>query len=270
MKQIIEAVRRLWKKRRFVNLAINRAFAIAVLIGSFIPASTNAQQPATGQSPGRVLPPGYVNPESTAQRLFSSEGTQTTASGQSTIGTLAATGLPQNELALEAATKNYTLTENDVISVKVYQEQDLDAILRVAKDGTVNYWLLGRVRVGGQTVQDATRMIRESLAKDYLVNPQVNVTIVEYARREFTILGEVQRAGSYVIPEGKPLTLQQAIALAGGFKPSAKKGKVIVTRWAGGQKQTYRVSADALARERESKPFFILPDDHVQVDESFF
>ena len=75
-----------------------------------------------------------------------------------------------------------TLRPNDQISVSVYQEPDLD-VKQIAIDerGTVILPLLGSVEVGGLTVEEATKRVRDLYNKDYLVDPQVSVTLDQFA-----------------------------------------------------------------------------------------
>src|SRR4051794_33394006 len=82
----------------------------------------------------------------------------------------------------KAASTNYLLAANDVIHIKVYREEELDSTVRLAKDGTVIFPLVGSLQVGGKTTAQATTLIRDLLAKDYLVNPQVSLSIVEFAK----------------------------------------------------------------------------------------
>jgi protein involved in polysaccharide export with SLBB domain len=94
----------------------------------------------------------------------------------------------------------YVLSPNDLVLIKVYRHDDLESRLRIAKDGSSIFPLLGTVQLGGKTVEQATASVRELLAKDYLVNPQVTITVLEYAKRRFTVLGQVLKPGSYEIP----------------------------------------------------------------------
>src|SRR5437868_1138239 len=74
----------------------------------------------------------------------------------------------------------YILGPNDIIQLKVYQEDDLDARERILQDGTVTLPLLGPVPLSGKTVERATALVRDLLAKDYLVHPQVMLSVAEY------------------------------------------------------------------------------------------
>jgi polysaccharide export outer membrane protein len=163
----------------------------------------------------------------------------------------------------------YRISANDTIRVKVYQEDDLTSELRISKDGSTTFPLLGGINVGGKTVEEATGLIRDLLAKDYLVNPQVTITVIEYAKRRFTVLGQVGKPGSYEFPNEEGMTLLQAIGMAGGFTRLARSSKVTITRTMGGKK-TLTVDVKANTNDPETKQFEILPDDTINVDERVF
>lgn len=172
-------------------------------------------------------------------------------------------------LAAAAESHTYRLSPNDIVRIKVFQEDDLTTELRLAKDGSGTFPLLGAINLGGKTVDEAAASIRDLLGKDYLVNPQVTLTVVEYSKRRFTVLGQVQKPGSYDIPSEESVTLLQAIAMAGGFTRLAVKSKVTITRTEGGKK-TFGVDVKSAANDPDTKPFEILPDDTIIVTERIF
>ena len=164
---------------------------------------------------------------------------------------------------------SYRLSANDLIRVKVFQEDDLTTEFRLGRDGNTTFPLLGVVNLAGKTVEEAAAMIRDSLGRDYLVNPQVTLTVVEYAKRRFTVLGQVQKPGSYELPGEESVTLLQAIAMAGGFSRLAVQSKVSITRTLGGKK-SLTVDVRSAANDPGTKPFEILPDDTIMVAERVF
>ncbi len=166
--------------------------------------------------------------------------------------------------------RSYRLSPNDVVKIKVFQEDDLTTEMRLAKDGSGTFPLLGAITLGGKTVDEAAGSIRDLLGKDYLVNPQVTVTVTEYSKRRFTVLGQVQKPGSYDIPSEESVTLLQAIAMAGGFTRLAVQGKLTITRTAGGAKKTFAVDVKSAANDPGTKPFEILPDDTIIISERVF
>lgn len=171
---------------------------------------------------------------------------------------------------LSGPSKAYVFSPNDVVELKVFQEPDLDSRVRVNKDGNVTLPLIGTMRLAGRTVDEATAIIRETLDRRYLVNPQVNLTVVDYAKRRFTVMGEVQKPGSFEIPNEESVNLLQALALAGGYTRIGEPTRVTVVRVENGQRMIHKLNAKAMARDQKSKPFEILPDDTITVGESVF
>ena len=167
-------------------------------------------------------------------------------------------------------TRNYILVPNDVVQVFVYQEDDLNARVRLAKDGSVTLPLLGPVQIGGKTREQAALHIQTLLGNKYLVNPQVSLDVVEYAKRRFTVLGHVQRPGTYEIPGDETINLLQAISMAGGYTRLGAGNKVTVQRGEGASKQIFKLDADEMARKKEVEIFEIIADDTITVGEKLF
>lgn len=165
---------------------------------------------------------------------------------------------------------NYQLSGSDVILVKVFQEPDLDSQHRISRDGTITLPLIGSVNVGGKTVAEAAALIRDRLAKGYLRNPQVRVNIIQYAPRRFSVLGQVQRPGSYPMGEETSTELLEAIAMAGGFAKSADMTKVTVRRRVAGEDQFFELNARALRKSTGKDSFAVQPGDTIIVAERLF
>jgi protein involved in polysaccharide export with SLBB domain len=163
----------------------------------------------------------------------------------------------------------YVLKPNDVVMVKVYQEEDLTIQARVARDGSITLPLLGTVYIGSNTVEQAIGLIRDGLAKDYLVNPQVSLSIVEYAKQRFTVLGQVTRPGTYEMPGDDTLDLLQAIAMAGGYTRIGAPAKITIRRVVADQTKIFRLNAESMAKIKGEKPFEILPEDVITVGEKW-
>ena len=184
-----------------------------------------------------------------------------------------ATGAQTNTPPLAAATNSrpdYVLVANDIIVVKVYQEDDLDAKVRISKDGSIVLPLLGTVTIGGKTREQAAKMIKDLLAEKYLVNPQVSLDIAEYSKRRFTVLGQVARPGTFEIPGDESVNLLQAISMAGGYSRLGTGRGVTVQRGQGPEKKSFKLDADAMAKDKGVTIFEILPDDTITVGEKLF
>jgi polysaccharide export outer membrane protein len=165
---------------------------------------------------------------------------------------------------------DYRLVPNDVVEIKVFQEDDLHSTLRISKDGTITFPLIGSVVLGGKTPQEAALTIKAMLAKDYLVNPQVNVTVLEYAKRLFTVLGQVQRPGSYELPDSNTLTLIQAIGMAGGYTRIADPSKITLKRTVDGRQTVQHLNGKKMAGGSVESEFAVSSGDIITVGESIF
>src|SRR5579872_4492931 len=93
---------------------------------------------------------------------------------------------------------SYTLTATDRLRIAVYQEDDLSSIVRIDAKGDVNLLLVGEVKIAGLTVREAQKVIEDAYRDGhYLRNPQVIITVEEYAPREVSIGGQVRNPGRY-------------------------------------------------------------------------
>lgn len=120
----------------------------------------------------------------------------------------------------------FKLGPGDHILITVFGEDDLSMDFQLNDTGILNYPFLGELKVAGLTVVELEQLITRGLKGPYLVDPDVTVSIKEY--RPFFLRGEVQNPGG--IPYQPGLTLQKAVALAGGFTERAAKNKITVTR----------------------------------------
>jgi polysaccharide export outer membrane protein len=178
------------------------------------------------------------------------------------ISFLTASIFTRSDSALAQSDKEYTISPNDVLAVTVYQEPDLCATLKVAQDGSINYPLLGKLKAAGLTERELEKVITDLLAKDYLVDPQVNLIVKEYAK--VSLLGQVRTPGSYEMKES--LTLTQAIALAGGYSEKADINKVKIIRTKGNKKETITVNISDIMN-KESPDIMLEPNDVVLLEE---
>jgi polysaccharide export outer membrane protein len=165
---------------------------------------------------------------------------------------------------------DYVLRPNDLVSVSVFQENDLFTRDRIAADGTIMMALVGRVKVAGKTVISAGEIIKGLLEKDYLVNPQVTMSLVEHSKQLFTALGQVASPGTYELPQNGSMSLLQAIGRAGGFSRLANPSKITIKRVVGNREQVFKVDGKKLAGQDGVTPFTVLPGDVITVAESLF
>jgi polysaccharide export outer membrane protein len=173
-----------------------------------------------------------------------------------------------------SAPTGYVLSANDQVAVEVFGEDDLRTNGRLNGEGNLSLPLLGSVRLSGLTLTQAAARLTELYGRDYLVNPKVNVTLVGYAKRRFTVLGQVNRPGSYEMPEGSPegIDILEAIAFAGGYTRIAAPESINVRRHGANGDQIIKVNAKRLAKGQEGPggSFRVQPGDTISVGESWF
>lgn len=153
----------------------------------------------------------------------------------------------KSEAKAAAHPGTYKLRPMDLLKIQVFQEPDLERELRVSQDSTIMVPLVGSVNVKDRTVRETELLLTDLYQQDYLVNPQINVTVVEYAQRTINVLGAVNAPGSIPIPPEKNLNLLEAIARSGGFSRLANRNRVSLTRTqADGRTSNFTVDADQL------------------------
>jgi polysaccharide export outer membrane protein len=165
---------------------------------------------------------------------------------------------------------DYRISPADVLEINVFQEADLKSILRVSTEGTIVFPLIGTVPVGGMTPQQAAHALQARLAQGYLTNPQVSVIVQEFSKRSFTVLGEVQKPGSYDMPDQQEVNVLQAIGMAGGYTRIANPAKVILMRRIDGKQKTFQLNAKKMASGHTESEIKVLPGDVITVSESMF
>lgn len=169
---------------------------------------------------------------------------------------------PSSEGASQRA--DYVLQPLDLIKLEVFQEPDLERQVRLSQECIVTLPLIQAVSLKGKTLQQAQDIIRVLYDRDFLVNPQVNLTLVESAKRDVKVLGQVDKAGAVEIPTDKPLKLLDAIAIAGGFTRLADRKHVTLTRAnADGTTTTTEINADAILQSKDSSDGWALRENDV-------
>lgn len=123
-----------------------------------------------------------------------------------------------------AAQDDYILGPGDKILIQVYGEADLNVESLLGNSGKINYPFLGELNVSGLTVKQVEELVSNGLKGDYLINPNVFAQVVEH--RPFYIHGEVKKPGAY--PYNPGMTINQAIALAGGLTERASEEKIFL------------------------------------------
>jgi polysaccharide export outer membrane protein len=165
-----------------------------------------------------------------------------------------------NSLEAETPSTNadgYRLSPGDKLKVTVFNEQDLTGEFQVNDRGNVAFPLAGEVQATGSTPDEFRDRLVQRLRGKFVKNPRVSVEMVSY--RPFNVLGEVKNAGQYAYRPG--LTIQDAVAMAGGFTYRANTRTVYLRRANAGGEITVQTDGERVP---------ILPGDNLRVPERYF
>jgi protein involved in polysaccharide export with SLBB domain len=165
----------------------------------------------------------------------------------------------------------YILSSNDQVSIEVFGEDDLRANGRLNPEGNLSVPLLGSVHLAGLSLTQAASKLTELYGRDYLVHPRVNVSLLSYAKRRFSILGQVGHPGNFEMPESSPggIDLLEAIAMAGGYTRIAAPERITVRRHNASGDQVFKVNAKRF-NKGSGGGFLVEPGDTITVGESIF
>lgn len=157
-----------------------------------------------------------------------------------------------------AMSQGYRLSGGDKIRVSVFDEPTLTGEYDVGLNGDLSMPLLGTLPAQGKSAAQLAQTIAQALSEGgYVNNPRVSVDVALH--RPFFILGEVQAPGEY--PYAGDLTVEQAIAKAGGYTPRAARSEVVLRRASWPEPRRIKLG---------SSPLLIGPGDTIRVEEAFF
>jgi polysaccharide export outer membrane protein len=141
----------------------------------------------------------------------------------------------------------YPLGPGDEVHVAIYAggEKQEDFTGEVAPSGTLTSPLIGEIPVAGLTASEVSDRIRAILKREYFVDPQVMVSVKEFARKVF-VSGEVKNPGGYSVEEG--LTVMSVCTLAGGFTDFAALNHVKLLRTENGKMRTIDIDLSKVRR----------------------
>jgi len=169
-------------------------------------------------------------------------------------------------LPADAALDLLRLGPNDILRARVHghpelstPESNLLTGTRIDPDGTLALPLVGGVQVGGMTLPEARAAIRTAYAA-YMKDPEIEVSVVEYAARRFYLFGEVRTPGA--VPLDRPLSAYQALTFGGGFAPFANRKQIVLLREVGDEVQVRVINGE---RPDESGLVWLQPDDFIFV-----
>ncbi len=161
----------------------------------------------------------------------------------------------------------YRIGPQNSLQIKIYGDGSTHQIYRVDEQGYIKHALVGRLKLGGYTVEEAESLVEKALDVDYIINPHVTIFVLEYSK--FSIIGEVRRPGNFEIT-GR-VSIIEAISMAGGFTAVANQRDVKIIRKTEVGESTIPVDTTRITQRGEtSAQAYLEADDVIVVPKSFF
>ena len=149
------------------------------------------------------------------------------------------------------AAVTYSSSSNSAIGVAQQQTYLVDT------KGEIEFPVLGKIKIGGLTRDEAINLLKGKLSPDYIKEPNINIRIANY---KISVMGDVQRPGSYNIPNER-ITILDALALAGDVNISGQRNNILIIREEGTKKVQYRV--DLRSNKLLTSPVYYLQQNDV-------
>jgi polysaccharide export outer membrane protein len=137
------------------------------------------------------------------------------------------------------------LGPGDTVRITAFRYPDLTTEVRISEEGKINMPMIGPVTLQGMTPDQAARHIAERMKSgNYILNPQIDVAVLEARSRQVSVLGFVTRPGRYML-EGVTAKVTDVLAMAGGLVPAASD-TAIVKRTRGGKSESFNIDLAAI------------------------
>lgn len=158
-----------------------------------------------------------------------------------------------------------TLGQLDKIRVEVFGAENLTKEIQIDAGGRMSFPFVGSISVLDRTPAEVEKIIADSLAQGYLIDPKVTVNLLESVSQTIAVEGAVEEPGLY--PAAGEITLLKAIALAGGASDYALEEQIVVFREVGEDKYAGVYNLQAVRRGLVEDPV-LYPNDIVVIGES--
>jgi polysaccharide biosynthesis/export protein len=142
----------------------------------------------------------------------------------------------------------YIIQPSDVLEIFVWKEPELSRKVLVRPDGRISFPLVQDLQAAGITPGQLKERIEDEL-KEYLGAPNVTVIVDSIQSYKVFVTGKVQKPGEFV--REKPVSVLQAITLAGGFQEYANRGGITIIRKVGERNQVFDFHYDDVIRGRK-------------------
>ena len=139
---------------------------------------------------------------------------------------------------------DYLLGAGDVLDISLWKDEALAKSVTVLPDGKISFPLIGEVRAAGRTVADLKQEIAEKI-EAYVPNPTLSVEVRQVNSMLIYVIGRVNAPGRFALNTN--VNVLQALAMAGGLNPFAKRDKIKILRQESGRTLTFPFQYDEVA-----------------------
>jgi polysaccharide biosynthesis/export protein len=157
----------------------------------------------------------------------------------------------------------YIIQPDDILEIFVWKEPDLTRKVRVRPDGRISFPLVQDLQAAGLNPGELKSQVEKKLS-DFLTAPEVTIIVDNILGYKIYVLGKVQKPGNFTVET--PVTVLQALTLAGGFQDYAKKTEITITRTIGKDNTVFKFNYDDVIKGKRTEQNMILkPGDVVVV-----
>ena len=245
-------MKRFLKQQTVMKHTISQLICVACLVcpGLMCPALPGQQPPAAGQA--KPANPAEASP---TQEPKPGVGETKPAGDAPKPGEVKA----DTPVAAAVDPRSYVIGAEDVVSISVWREPELSRLYVVRPDGKLSMALGGDIEAAGVTPEVLKERVITALS-EFMNKPEVMVEIRQVNSKRYYVSGEVGRAGPY--PLVTPVTILEAISLAGGLRDFANKKKIVIMR---GEERIKFNYAEVIKGKKMEQNIPLKPGDHIIV-----
>lgn len=155
--------------------------------------------------------------------------------------------------------RSYKIGPEDILSVRIWREPDLSGLVSVRPDGKINLLLVGEIEAADTTPVELEARISKAYEK-VLKNPIVTLQVQRVESKRYLLSGEIYKPGAY--PLVRPMTVLEALTIAGGIKEFGNGKKILILRGAERLKFNYN---EVLKGKKLEQNIQLQPGDHIVV-----
>jgi len=141
--------------------------------------------------------------------------------------------------------EDYLIGPGDVLDISVWKDEALTKLVTVLPDGKISFPLIGEVSAGGKTVAQLSQELERKLAR-YVPDINLSVVVARVDSMLIYVIGRVNKPGMFELSAN--VNVLQALAMAGGLNPFAKRGKIKIFRKQGNQDQVFAFNYDDVTK----------------------